>query len=340
MGGNRAKCAAVFSVALLLAAPAAADAIEDIINQVTLDDYMADLRVLTGVDPVPTNPPYTLANRYSFGQDIHVAGQWLYDEFASYGLVARQDVFNSSYGPNIIGELPGTTRPDDIYIICGHYDTYHEADQSHAPGCDDNGSGTATALMAARILSQYQFEGTLRFIAFSGEEQGLVGSAAYAQAAQVAGENIVGVINLDMFLHPGFDNVDPDPDYDLDIRSNPASLPLAQFLAGQFGLYTPIDIEVHPNAGSGSDYYSFWQHGYNAVGLSENTSAEIWGGSNDSYHQLSDTIYNPDYDWQFGIETVRGAMAGMIGLAGLVPEPTSLVLLALLAFPLTWRRRA
>jgi len=298
---------------------ARADSVEDIINQASVEEFQSYLRVLTGVDPVPGDPPYYLENRWSFGDDIHVAGQWILEHFDSLGLAASLHEYDPAYGPNVIGELPGTTRPDDIYIYCGHFDTYHYADQLHAPGCDDNGSGTAAVMMAARILSQYDFEGTIRFIAFSGEEQWMVGSLAYAAAAYAAGENIVAAINLDMILHPGWDNEDPDPDYDLDIESNGASLWLGEQLADQYGTYTPIDFEVHNNANYVSDHWSFWQYGYDAVGLSENTTYEIWGGSNDAYHQLTDTMDNPDYDWEFALHTVRGSLAGLIGLAEFVP---------------------
>ena len=300
---------------LWLVPPAAADDTPDMINQASLDEFESYLRVLTGVDPVPGDPPDYLENRYSFGSDIHIAAQWIQERFESWGLAASLHTFNASYGPNVIGELPGTTRPDDIYIYCGHYDTYHAADQSHAPGCDDNGSGTAAVLMAGRILSQYSFEGTIRFIAFSGEEQWMVGSLAYAAAANAAGDNIVGAINLDMFLQPGFDNQDPDPDYDLDIGGDNASQWLAQYLADRFTAYTPIDFEVHNDSGFVSDQWAFWQYGYHAVGLIENTPSEIWGGSNDAYHQLTDTMDNPDYDWDFALHTVRGSMAGLIDLA-------------------------
>jgi hypothetical protein len=298
-----------------VAPPAAADDTPDMINQASLDEFQSYLEVLTGVVPVPGFPHYSLPNRYSFGPDILVAAQWIQSEFASFGLDATLHTYDSGYGPNVIGELPGTTRPDEIYIYCGHYDTYHSGDQLHAPGCDDNGSGTAAVLMAARILSQYAFEGTIRFIAFSGEEQWMVGSEAYAAAASAAGENIVAAINLDMFLQPGFDNQDPDPDYDLDIGGNNASQWLAQYLATEFATYTPIDFEVHNDAGFVSDQWAFWQYGYHAVGLIENSPQEIWGGSNDAYHQLTDTMDNPDYDWDFALHAVRGSMAGLIDLA-------------------------
>ncbi len=298
--------------------PAAqADETEDVINQVTLTEYEDYLRVLTGVDPVPDDPPYYITNRYSFGEEIHVAGQWIYDLFDSFGLGASFQTFDPSYGPNVIGELTGTTRPDDIYVFCGHYDTYNSSNQNDAPGCDDNGSGTAATILAARILSLYEFEGTVRFVAFAGEEQWMVGSSAYAAAASSAGENIVAAINLDMFLHPGWDNQEPDPDYDIDIGGNNASQWLAQTLADKYTTYTPIDFEVHNDDDFVSDQWAFWQYGYDAIGLIENTPWEIWGGSNDDYHQATDTMDNPDYDWDFAIHVIRGAMASFIELAGI-----------------------
>ena len=310
--------------AALFVAEAGADQVEDIINQASVEEFHEYLRVLTGVDPVPGEPPVHLANRYSFGEDILIAGQWILELFESFELDASLHTFNVDYGSNVIGELPGATRPEDIYIICGHYDTYHAANQYLAPGCDDNGSGTATALMAGRILSQYRFEGTIRFIAFAGEEQWMVGSLAYAEAARAAGENIVAAINLDMFLHPTFDNLNPDPDHDLDIGGDNASQWLAQQVAGQMATYAPIDVEVHNDSGFVSDQWAFWQYGYHAVGLIENTPQEIWGGSNNSYHQLTDVMSNPDYEWDFALHAVRGAMAALIDLAVLAGQPGDL----------------
>ena len=298
--------------AALFVADAAADEIEDIINQATLEEYQSYLRVLTGVDPIPfSHPSYYLTDRYSFSDDIDVAGQWIHDHFASLGLDASLHIFDSSYGPNVIGELPGVTHPDDIYIICAHYDTV-----AGTPGCDDNGSGTAAVMMAARILSQYEFEGTIRFIAFSGEEQWMVGSQAYAAAAYAAGENIVAVINLDMLLHPSFDDQEPDPDHDLDIGGNSASQWIGQHLAEQFALYGPLEVQLHESDDYVSNQWSFWPYGYDAVGLSENTPWEIWGGSIDCYHMACDVITNPDYEWDFGLEAVRGTRAGLVTLAG------------------------
>jgi len=302
-----------FSITLV-----SADEIRGLLNQATLPEFQGYLRVLTGVDPIPGDPPFYLQNRYSLGTHILKAGPWIKDTFVSFGLPAELQNYRAGYGPNVVAELRGKTRPADIYIICGHYDTYHAANQNLAPGCDDNGSGTAATMIAAHVLSRYDFEATVRFIAFSGEEQWMVGSLAYAAAARAKGEKIIGAINLDMFLHPSWDNREPDPDHDIDVGGDNASQWLAQDVAAKLAAYTPIEFQVHNDPNFVSDQWAFWQHGYHAVGLIENTPNEIWGGSNDAYHNLKDVITNPDYEWDFAMHTVHGALASLIDLAGLL----------------------
>jgi hypothetical protein len=124
-----------------------------------------------------------------------------------------------------------------------------------------------------------------------------------------------------MFLQPGFDNQEPDPDYDIDIGADTASQWLVEELGVKMALYTPIDYELHEDSGFVSDQWGFWQSGYHAAGLIENTPQEIWGGSNDAYHQLTDTIHNPDYDWDFALHVIRGSMASLVDLAGAAPCP-------------------
>ncbi len=325
------------SALLSLGVAARADVIADTIRQVTLPEYQGYLRVLTGIDPVPGTPPVYLTNRYTTYPEARVAANWLAAQLTGWGFSVEQHQYNVNGAPNVIAELRGTTRPDDIYILASHYDTYVSNGQQHlAPGCDDNGSGTAAVLTAARLLAAQQFEGTLRFISFSGEEQGLVGSGYYAQRCAQLGEQIRGVIDYDMLLHPGFDNQPQNPDYDVDLKTNTGSLPLANYVAGMLGQYTSIDYQVVVQSG-GSDQASFWRYGYQAFGLSENTTAELYGGSNSSYHRVTDTMFDPHYDWEFGLEVVRGGMAGLMGLAGPVPEPGSAA--ALLVMAVLIRRR-
>ena len=98
-----------------------------------------------------------------------------------------------------------------MVIVCAHYDSTSTQATTHAPGADDNASGTAAVMEMARVLAGYQFDYTIKFIAFSAEEWGLYGSRHYAQAAKQRGEQIVGVVNLDMI---GYVDLEPE---DLDI---------------------------------------------------------------------------------------------------------------------------
>lgn len=95
-----------------------------------------------------------------------------------------------SMGRNVVGIQPGEGRPGEIVVVCAHLDDMPEA--GPAPGADDNASGSAAVLEAARILSQYRFDRTLHFVLFTGEEQGLLGSRHYVTDAQAGGSNIVG----------------------------------------------------------------------------------------------------------------------------------------------------
>jgi Zn-dependent M28 family amino/carboxypeptidase len=104
---------------------------------------------------------------------------------------------------NVIASLPGTTHPQRLVVVGGHYDsrTVNLADgTSPAPGANDSGSQTAVVLELARVLAGHSFDATLVFAAFAGEEQGLVGSAALAQnvATVFPGSSVVAMLNCDI----------------------------------------------------------------------------------------------------------------------------------------------
>ena len=101
-------------------------------------------------------------NRGVLGAEHDPARTNIFNQFDSFGLNPYLDPFqyNSSTYYNVVATRPGTTRPEDIYILGAHFDSVNN------PGADDNGSGTAGILGAARVLSQYEFEATVVFIAF------------------------------------------------------------------------------------------------------------------------------------------------------------------------------
>ena len=103
------------------------------------------------------------------------AANWISTQMNAFGLNVSMPTFNvgNTSTNNILGVQTGTTRADDWYLVGAHMDS---VPTGNAPGALDNASGCSGVLELARIASQYTFEGTLLFICFSGEEQGLFGS--------------------------------------------------------------------------------------------------------------------------------------------------------------------
>ncbi len=98
---------------------------------------------------------------------------------------------------NIITEIEGSKDPDEIILVCAHYDSV-----AISPGATDNGGGSAIALALARYFAKRSPSRTLRFVWFSGEELGLLGSQAYVEENKESLEKIKMVINLDVAGDP------------------------------------------------------------------------------------------------------------------------------------------
>lgn len=111
---------------------------------------------------------------------------------------------------NVVAVLPGRSLSNLHLVIGAHYDSLHLARkegkidwavtvaQELAPGTSDNASGVAAVLEAARAMAPYEWDKTLVFIAFSGEEYGLLGAAAYAEKANKEGVKIEALLNNDI----------------------------------------------------------------------------------------------------------------------------------------------
>lgn len=97
-------------------------------------------------------------------------------------VVAESEVIKVK-SQNVIGELNGTERPDEIVVIGGHYDTVLEV-----PGAGDNAGGTAITIELARIFKEKGTKRTMRFVAWGAEELGLLGSRDYATKLREASE--------------------------------------------------------------------------------------------------------------------------------------------------------
>jgi hypothetical protein len=186
--------------------------------------------------------------RYTFTEQNEAATQWIARVFASYGLdVEFHEYEQEGIKRNVIATLPGAGDPSRIVYVTAHFDSKSEDSFNHAPGADDNASGTAGLLEAARVLSRYPFWYTIRFAAFNGEEQGIRGSLAYVRDIVEQGEDVVGCFNLDMIAYRGND---PDP-ANVVVYSNEQSLHLAETFREAclryFWIHTSEDrIEKYP----------------------------------------------------------------------------------------------
>jgi uncharacterized repeat protein (TIGR01451 family) len=241
--------------------------VQEMVGQVQTDTVISYDGGLSGEWPVIVGgAPYTIVTRHSYsGQPILRATQYAYERFQQAGLdVAFHNyIWSGNHWRNVVAEQPGSTEPDQIVLITAHIDDMPSGPV--APGADDNASGTTAVLVAADILSQYHFRHTLRYVLFTGEEQGLRGSAAYAEQVYAAGDNIAGVLNLDMIAY----NSDASPIVDLHARSAlPASVQIAETFSQVVALYNldlVPDILINDWLGNYSDNKSFWDEGYPAI---------------------------------------------------------------------------
>jgi hypothetical protein len=244
--------------------------------------------------------------RYVSTTGCAAAAQFIYNYYQALGLDVRfQDVQYSedAVSRNVIAELPGRVYPEDVLIICGHYDSISDEATVLAPGADDNASGTAMVMEAARILTRFPLDFTVRFVAFTAEEIGLFGSRVYSAEARAHRENIIAVINLDMIAYP-----DELPE-DLEIIVNPASEWLAAKFLGVCGTYGLVDANrvVDPSI-IYSDHSPFWDQGYSAL-----LAIEDYPVQNPYYHGISDTI--DTLNSEFFSDSARAALAVLAEMA-------------------------
>jgi hypothetical protein len=102
---------------------------------------------------------------------------------------------------NVLAIQPGTSDPDRFIIISAHIDSRNSDGldaKGDAPGANDDGSGTAAVIEAARVLSQHKFPATIVYAVLSGEEQGLNGGKVLADFARAHNWNVEAVLNNDI----------------------------------------------------------------------------------------------------------------------------------------------
>jgi len=187
--------------------------IYDIINNVSAERIKKDVKTLTEF-----GTRNTFSDTISNTRGIGAARRWIKSEFETISkdcnncinvfyqkdLVTKKGnnrVPHDAWIVNVVAVQKGTKYPNRYIIMSGDIDSRASNGSdftTDAPGANDNASGMAGTIEAARVLSNYKFENSIIYLGLSGEEQGLFGGAGLAKYAKDKGWDIIGVLNNDM----------------------------------------------------------------------------------------------------------------------------------------------
>jgi hypothetical protein len=281
-------------------------AVDEIVNRVSLQRSMSRIAQLSGHVPIlVAGEPETLVTRYTHSPLNVVAADWLKERFESMGYDVELQWFtwSGSMTANVVATKTGALRPDDVYVIGAHYDCTSQSAMSNAPGANDNASGTAVVLEAATVLASAATEATVKFVCFSAEEQGLVGSTVFVERALAAGENIIGAVTLDMVAYW-------NASYAIQIEGGHEWEWLMNVMAASCDRYTSLGW-VKTWYSWGSDHVPFQDAGIPAF-LAIEDDWDVYG----CYHRICDTYDIQDYDIMYDV--TRSAVGALASLAGVM----------------------
>ncbi|MAY52443.1 MAG: peptidase M28, partial [Flavobacteriaceae bacterium] len=203
--------------------------IYDIIDAVSAERIEQDITTLAGF-----GTRNTFSDTVSNTRGIGAARRWIKSEFETISKSCNNclDVFyqkdfvkaegnrrvpQDTWIVNVAAVQKGTKYPNRYIIMSGDIDSRNSDGSDFtkdAPGANDNASGMAGAIEAARVLSKYKFESSIVYLGLSGEEQGLFGGAGFAAFAKEQGWDIIGVLNNDMIGNiKGVDGVISNVDF-------------------------------------------------------------------------------------------------------------------------------
>ncbi|TPW06144.1 MAG: peptidase M28 [bacterium] len=329
--------------AILASAPAAAQTVEEqallhqLAAEVRPERMRADIQALVGF-----GTRHTMSETTSDIRGIGAARRWAQREFEAIGrdcggclaVVTPSDTVTAARVPtptevvNVVAIQRGTGDPNRVIIISGHIDS-RVTDvmnfTADAPGANDDASGVAAVLEAARVLSKHSFDATLVFAALSGEEQGLLGGKILADYAQAQGWRVEANLNNDIVgnsegqsgvrdttrvrvFSEGTKTVETEAQEERRRYNggevDSSSRNLARFVDGLADRYLAnFDVEMiyrTDRYGRGGDQVEMLRHGFPAVRISE--GAENY----DRQHQdlrtengveYGDTIEGVDFDY-------------------------------------------
>jgi hypothetical protein len=258
------------------------DVVGDVINAVRIDSMMKYVGELSGEVAVDLGDgPVTITSRHKNNPGNALGQAYIMQKLSSFGYEPVEEVFSTT-GRNVLVTKPGISHPDEIVVLCAHYDAMPSG-LFDAPAADDDGSGCGALLEAARIMRDIPFEYTIVFAFWDEEEQGLVGSAFYASHMAADDELIHGVINMDAIAYDS--NADRKCRVHTRPIANSGTITDTVFaVMDRYGIDLDL-LRTEPGA-TYSDHASFWNNGFGAILMIEEFGAD----GNPHYHTPTDKV--------------------------------------------------
>lgn len=250
----------------------------------------------------------TVTTRYYYSTGKNLAGGYLAGILTDYGYAVELDTFtfNSRICRNVVATKLGTTLPQQIVVVGGHYDSISGTPETLAPGAEDNASGSSLVMEIARVSADRQFDRTVQFVLFDAEEVGLVGSQHFVQEAVAEGRNIIAAITADMVSYY-------QSNYGVIIEGQPSWEWLMATMADNVAAHTEIAYRKDYTS-YGSDHVPFQQAGIAAF------LAIDWDWDKyPYYHRRDDNWSRIEATAGIGLQITRAAAGTLADVAGLQP---------------------
>ncbi|KAF8841016.1 Zn-dependent exopeptidase [Paxillus ammoniavirescens] len=257
--------------------------VASIVDGLSATQMRKDIRYLTNEDGESG-----IVSRHSFASGSRVAADWLKGQFEEAGATCELRYFLEGFAPNVVCKYSATTETSATVLISGHYDSRGSFGSTRAPGGNDDGSGTISILAIARRIGSLglKFRCNVELVAFAGEEQGLLGSNAYAKELRAQGANLTLMIQADMIGYHA-----PGEPAQLGLPMYVGTPEVADLVAKIAAIYSP-ELTVGYSAACCSDHQSFHQQGYPATQVFERAGPI----ADPMYHNSGDISDRRGYD--------------------------------------------
>ena len=327
--------------------------INQMINEVSTDSIFSYLETLVSFETRHINSDTTSAT-----VGIGAARNFIFNKFQQFSNQSGGEVDPSFFvfsanacgitnnaHKNVLATISGNYTAERYFIASGHMDsrTIDNCDNTApAPGANDDGSGTVASIEMARILSNYsdEMESSLILMAVTGEEQGLIGSTAYAEWALANNLRIDGMITNDIIgnIKGCIDPACPNGNFIIDStsvrhfsggESTSSSRQFTRYMKLKAEQYvTEVDWIVNlipflDRPGRGGDHIAFFNNGFTAVRFTE--ANEFGTGNGGSGHQHNGTDSLQYVNIPYLSRVIKTNLAGLASLA-MAPETPSVPL--------------